>query len=140
MINNSDPIIPGKSAAGIMLGDDISKIIEFNVNYEMDDHGICILYTFESTSLWVEDAKVVQISVFNNYRGRIDEKVGINSLIKDIVNNYGEISEGDSDNLIAVNSPGWSFETDDWNTDYSNDLHIDKNLEIPVTEIFVQPI
>ena len=83
--------------------------------------------------------KVTQISVFNEYKGLIDNQIGIHSTIDQVQNHLGKISEDEDDNFITPSTPGWCFETDDWNTD-SDEPQFDKNLNMEISEIFIQEL
>jgi hypothetical protein len=132
-------IIPKLSAAGVKIGDSIQKIISNNPDFEMDNIGETSLYHFENICLWVIAQKVTQISVFNNYRGMIHNKIGLSSTIQEVQNEFGEISQDEDDNFITPSQTGWSFETDDWNTD-SEEPQFEKNLNIEISEIFIQKL
>lgn len=138
-IDNNAPIIPGKSAGGISIGSSILQIINSNTHFEKDIIADTTLYNFENICLWVVLNEVTQISVFNEYKGLIANQIGIHSTINQVQNHMGKISEDEDYNFITPSTPGWCFETDDWNTD-SDEPEFDKNLNIEISEIFIQEL
>ncbi|MDC3250178.1 hypothetical protein OAU52_00955 [bacterium] len=138
-IDNNAPIIPGISAAGISIGQTIHEILKSNSDFELDTIADTSLYNFENICLWVVGERVTQISIFNEYQGQINKQIGINSTIEDVQKEMGPISEDEDDNFITAKVPGWCFETDDWNTD-SDEPEFEKNLDIEISEIFIQKL
>ena len=133
MFDLSAPIIPGKSAAGIELGQAIDEVIKFNQPNEITIHGDSTKYNFNQVVFWANNGRVFQIGVKLGYQGSIQGKVGVGTTIHDVQLTFGEVSEDGEDNFIVSNFLGWCFETEVW----QNGQEISKNLNSRITEIFV---
>jgi len=133
MFDLAAPIVPGKSAAGIKLGQSIDEIIKFHQPVEIHSLGDGAKYCFNQIDLWVRNGKVVQISVKFDYLGNVQNKIGIGATINDVQSAFGKVMEDEEDNLIVPSIPGWCFETETW----QNGQEISENLNSRITEIFV---
>lgn len=133
MFNLDGLIIPGKSAAGIMLGQVINEILNYQNPTDVVELIGCYKYQFDSVNLWVENEKITQIGVFANYRGKLQQEIGIGSTIEEVQNLIGRVEENDDDCLVVAGMSGWSFETEEW--DESHQLQ--QNLTAKIVDIFV---
>jgi hypothetical protein len=133
MFDLAAPIVPGKSAAGIKLGQSIDEIIKSHQPVEILPLGDEIKYCFHQIDLWVKHDKVVQIGVKLDYLGSIQNKISIGSTINDVQLAFGKVIEDEEDNLVVPNIFGWCFETEIW----QNGHKIDDNLISQITEIFI---
>jgi hypothetical protein len=105
-------IVPGCSAAGIRIGQELDPLLRFLRPFEtMQLHG-CQRLRFPMVDLWVSDRKVEQIGVSRGYRGRVRDKIGIGATIAEIEAAFGSVTEDEEDNLIVAGEQGWCFEVE----------------------------
>ena len=131
-MNITDPIIPGKSAAGILLGDQIESIAGLHAHQPVERFHEIEKYTFEAVTIWVKNGLVEQVGVRAPYSGKLSSGIGIGSRIDDVQRTLGDVTEDEDDNLVVVNSSGWCFETEPWPTPIAG-----LNSESRISEIFV---
>lgn len=109
------PIMAGKSAAGVNLGDEISTILEWAKPTVITSLEQGWRYHFASVHLWVDaESKITQIGLYSGYRGKIANTIGIGSTLGKVTSTIGAVVEDEEDNLIALGLPGCCFETDQW--------------------------
>jgi len=142
-IDLNAPVVPGKSAAGFSLGiqkNDVSKedldlfTVTEIVNEYVKGPPLYKYYTDEVV-LFFEQDQLMQIGLFNNYKGTVYNDFGLGSVVKDFETVFGDIVEGDEDQLIFSNLKGLCFEVD--SSTYSS---TNWKIEIPkqkVTEIYI---
>jgi hypothetical protein len=109
------PIIPGKSAAGVQLGGNISKILAWAkpVTITPLTQGKC--YYFGSVELWVNnESKVTQIGLHAGYQGKVANTIGIGSTLGEVAASVGPVIEDEEDNLVVQGLAGCCFETHQW--------------------------
>lgn len=136
MFDLDAPIIPGKSAAGIHLGDDVAEIVATTQPMATTPLGQETRYDFGSIALWVDNlGKVKQIGLYKGYQGKLINGIGIDSTLREVSLVAGEVSEDEEDNLITPGLPGWCFETELWHQPQI----ISANLSARVNGIFVFP-
>ncbi len=115
------PISPGKSAAGVQLGDDLSKILEWAKPHTITPLTHGERYDFGSVVLWGNgEGKVEQIGLYSGYRGKVTNTVGIGSTLGEVAVTIGTVLEDEDDNLIVLGSPGWCIETHQWRQQKNN--------------------
>ncbi len=132
--NLSDPIVPGRSAAGIVIGNKIGELLEQARPLQTEDHGGLLVHGFAAIKVWSENGVITQIGLYPGYKGLIAQKIGIGSTIREIEDYFGcKVVEDQSDNLTVTCSRGWCFETDEWVSDYT----VVSNREAHVCAIFV---
>jgi hypothetical protein len=136
MFDLSAPIVPGKSAAGIELGQSIAEIIKNNQPTNVQSYEKSTRYCFNSVDLWIEVGRVIQIGVKRGYHGVVQGAIGIGSSIYDVQLTLGKVIHDDEDNLTVPTIAGWCFETETWQ--YGPE--IDDNLDSLITKIFVYAI
>ena len=119
-IDPDAPIIPGESAAGIMLGSRIDSILQETAvafvtevieNVYVLRSPTLMRYRSDMVDLWVEDGVVNQVMVHDHYRGKALECFGLGSRIAEIEELVGRpVEEDDEDNLVIAGIPGLRFE------------------------------
>lgn len=128
------PIMAGKSAAGVNLGDKFSTILEWAKPTAITSLEQGWRYHFASVHLWVNaENKITQIGLYSGYRGKIDDAIGIGSTLGELTSKIGAVVEDEEDNLIALGLPGCCFETDQWQHQ-ENDS---PDLAAKITEIYI---
>jgi hypothetical protein len=133
MFDLSAPIIPGKSAAGIKLGQPIDEITRSQQPTEIHSAEKVTKYCFNQVDIWVEDGRVQQIGVKRGYQGSIQSIIGIGATISEVQLVLGTVIEDEEDNLIVPSLAGWCFDTDTW----KNGNEISDNLDSRITNICV---
>jgi hypothetical protein len=128
------PIIPGAAAAGIQIGDDITKVLAFAMPDERDELIEFTIHHFGPVKVWSSSNTVNQIGVFEGYRGALNHHIRIGSTIAEVQDCFGrDVKEDDEDNLVLVDYPGFCFETEEWHGNHS----VQQNLSRRITEIYV---
>lgn len=128
------PIEPGKSAAGLTIGDAVAKVSQTGCStsrklangFEMLDLG--------PIRVWARGGVIDQIGVRGEYRGHLSgTTIGIGSTIQQVQDAIGPVLEDDEDNLIVAQLPGICFETETWR----GGKRVEENLDAKLTDIFV---
>jgi hypothetical protein len=115
IFNLDAAIVPGKSAAGVFIGDNIEDILHHAKPFTITDLSQEKRYQFGSVSLWVNrEGKIKQIGLYPGYRGKIANLIGIGSTISDVISSLGVVVEDEEDNLVIDGSPGWCFDSSQW--------------------------
>ena len=115
VFNLDAPIVPGKSAAGVSIGDNIEDILLQAKPFTITDLSQEKRYQFGSVSLWANnEGKIKQIGLYPGYRGKIAESIGVGSTISEIITSLGAVVEDEEDNLVVDGSPGWCFDSSGW--------------------------
>ncbi len=121
MIDLNAPIIPGKSAAGILLGSDVHYVLGSSQS-SVEEQRLTDklhLHDFGAVKVWSSNHVVSQIGVFFGYAGTLNSKIGIGTTIADVESMFGcQIEEDTEDNLIVPGSSGWCFETEEWSQNH----------------------
>lgn len=137
-------IVPGQSAAGFTLGtkkNDIEKQVldsfEFIEIHSKHSSNFPPLHEYRTTSLILHFNQdlLTQIRLIGNYKGKLEANLGLGDLVKDFELHYGQMTEGDEDELIFTNLKGMCFEVDD--SKYNSDNWKSEIPNLPVTEIFI---
>jgi len=132
-MNLTDPIIPGASAAGVRIGDAIQQILAGHPSSTVDRFAETEKYSFDGITLWVRNGRVKQIGVTSPYTGKVLEKVGIGSTIREVETMLGKITQDKHDSLIVSGHTGWCFETERWRSGQN----VRQNPHAKLTEILV---
>ncbi len=134
-IDNKGKIINNSLLAGILICSNIKDIEDEPLNIvKLKNQEI---YVFENVKLWVQNGKIIQIGVYNEYQGKMKKSIGLGNSFGELKSLYGKVVEDDEDNLVVENLPGIIFETYDlWKGIPGNKL-VDDNLDSIITEIFV---
>ena len=128
------PIVPGHSAAGISLGDDIRNILLQATPFTIRDWSQGKCYQFGSVIVWANiEGKVQQIGLFPGYTGKIAETIGIGSTMGEIIASLGVVVEDEEDNLVIQGVSGLCFESSEWLLSKSTTL----DPSARVTDIFI---
>ena len=134
MIDLDAPIVPGKSAAGVLVGSLINEVLA-----GAHPHSTTKLVSGEKHDLgtvkvWAKDGVVIQVGVFSGYRGMLQPGIRIGSTISEVQDSFGcSVQEDEEDTLVVATSPGWCFETEEWR----NPRTVDNNRDARIVSIFV---
>lgn len=132
--NLIEPIVPGRSAAGISIGNKIRDLLEQARPLQTEEHGGLLIHDFGAAKVWSENGFVTQIGLYQGYKGLVDQKIGIGSTIGEIEDHFGcKVAEDQEDNLVVTGSRGWCFESEEW----VSDTTVEGNRQAHVCAIFV---
>jgi len=131
----SAPIVPGKSAAGFVLG---SRIEDFSIRPNwIENRSQCLVHAFTSLKVWSENGLITQIGVYEGDLGTLDHHIRIGSTIAQVESWCRcQVVENDEDNLIAQGHTGWCFETTEWIGNRS----VEENRNASIVAIFVHQV
>jgi hypothetical protein len=111
------PIVPGKSAAGISLGDNINDILLLAAPFTIRDWSQGKCYQFGSVIVWANgEGKVQQVGLYPGYTGKIAGTIGNGSTIGEIIALLGVVVEDEEDNLMVQGLSGVCFESSEWHS------------------------
>lgn len=116
MLRLNDEIVPGVGAAGITLGSNIAPVLKGVDPKSISHLPSCTRYDFGEVCLWESRGVIDQIGIVHGYTGKISEKIGVGSTLKELESELGEISEDEDDNLIVEGLLGVCFESDAFKT------------------------
>ena len=134
MIDIRAPIVPGKLAAGISIGGLVKELRTTVTTQSTTKLSSGERYDLDVIKLWVKNGVITQICVRSGYRGVLENRISIGSTIGDVEERFGcSVEEDEEDNLIAPNSPGWCFETEEWAKPYT----VSNNRNAKITSISV---
>lgn len=117
-MDNTAPIIPGQSAAGIIIGSPIETILkDQRIHFRAEEvRNPCVVSAFPlvryrspMVDLWVRTGIIDQIMVHSGYAGKLRGIIGLGSTIADIETQIGLWGEDEEDNLVIQNLPGFCF-------------------------------
>jgi len=123
------PIYPGKSAAGVAIGQGVDSLAEPLKRVQLS--GVVRL-DYACVSVWLTDGRVNQVGVHQGYTGTFRHCIGIGFSIGDVDRLIRPVHEDPEDNLVVLGSPGWCFDTSRWRGDRLKD-----NYDTRITDIFV---
>mgnify|MGYP006379023583 CR=1 FL=1 len=124
------PIKPNHGAGGIKLGTLVNEITEEPLYIKsLTDYD---LWVYENIKLWINEGKVTEIAVYNNYQGSYDD-ISLGTTLQELKNRYEEIYEDSEDNISVKDLYGIIFETEPWSGDHS----LNQNLDKKITEIII---
>jgi hypothetical protein len=127
-------IVPGFSSAGIEIGSRIEDLFSQSQPGGTERRSEYLVHDFVSVKVWSLNGLVIQIGVYQGYRGTLDHKIGIGSSIAEVEDWCRcQVVENDEDNLIAMGWPGLSFETNQWVGNHT----AERNRNASITGIFV---
>src|SRR5579883_3291451 len=141
-MDSTAPIIPGKSAAGILIGSSIETILkEQDVDFLIEEVKNPFMtrtlplmrYCSVMVDLWVKAGAICQIMVHDGYTGKLLETIGLGSTIADVETQIGPWGEDEEDNLIIQNLPGLCFTVEG----YFSDLKDPAFRQATIKEIYV---
>jgi hypothetical protein len=134
MIDSNAPIVPGKSAAGISIGDGISELLATAPTLSRAKLSGTETYDLGAIKVWADDGVITQICVCSGYGGVLEPGIRIGSTIAEVEKGFGRsVVEDDEDNLVVPDSPGWCFETEQWVTPQT----VSKNRNAKIVSICV---
>jgi hypothetical protein len=133
MLQLNDEIVPGISAAGIALGSNIETVLRKVEPKSITELNGCIRYDFGEICLWESGGVIDQIGLVLGYTGKLSKKIGVGSTLKELENEFGEISEDEDDNLIVEGLLGVCFESDA----FKNMGGVDKSDSSKIIGIYV---
>jgi hypothetical protein len=129
-------IIPGRGAAGIVLGAPASDL-ELGRASRTQLHAGVSVYDLGPVLVWTRNGVVDQIGVRAPYAGSIATKgIRIGSTLREVAGACGPVFEDDEDTLVVEGMPGICFETEQWRGGPGCET-VDENLDAKITEIFV---
>jgi hypothetical protein len=100
------PIIAGKSAAGLTIGQSIDPLLERQSPEATEDLSICLKYSFGPVEVWVEYGRIAQIGLRSGYRGKIKNEISVGSSVVAVESVLGPITEDDDGNSVIAGSSG----------------------------------
>jgi hypothetical protein len=128
------PIEPGQAAAGLAIGDAVSKLFQAGCSTSRKLADGLELLDFGSIRVWARGGIIDQIGVRGEYSGHLrGTTIGIGSTIQQVRDAIGPVLEDDEDNLIVSDLPGMCFETGTWRGGRT----VEENLDAKLTDIFV---
>ncbi len=133
MFDLNAPIIPGKSAAGVHIGQPIEGILAGESPAAVIEINSCTRFEFGTVRLWVENGKVSQVGVYAGYLGTLMQGIGIGATLGEIQSLLGPVVEDEEDHLIVEGMLGWCFDTEEWVAGRQSE----KNPDVRVSEIYV---
>lgn len=133
-IDLNGPIIPGKGAAGLVLGtlmDDIDRVdlaglIHSSVNTGLLNDTIgWETYASDDIYLRFKEGKLDMVGVMGAYRGMTQEGFGVGSMVSDFELVYGKLIEGPDDaltfervvNLLWFDIDFTDFDSTNWHSE-----------------------
>lgn len=127
MINLAASIIPGHSAANVLLGSDIEAVlVQAKIEFTRKQiNPNTVLYCSESVDMWATDGKINQIGLHGQYQGRLMSNIGIGTPMAIVEKELGKVTLDIEDNLRIGDISGVCIEVD---PDHNDN---------PVTDIFV---
>lgn len=112
------PIIPGNSAVGLQLGmkkeninpNDLESFNSSRTKF-INMHGEVELYFYEHFDLVFDENRLIEIELFNEYKGKLPCQVGLGDDVKDLEKAYGrwELSIPLGDRFAFPNLKGFTF-------------------------------
>lgn len=113
-------IIPGKSVGRYSIGANYDSIIEHlrteKIPYKTTDNNYVKKINTADIVFWFKDKVLIQIMVYNDFKGKVKGKVGIGSYLSDVEKFIGRPEE-DGQNIetiyIIKDLPGICFELQD---------------------------
>jgi hypothetical protein len=138
MINLDAPIVPGKSAAGVLVGRAISELLATDDAQSITKPSSVEKHDFGTVKAWAKDGEIIQVGVYSGYRGVLPTGIRVGSTISDVEESFGcSVQEDEEDNLVVPNSPGWCFETEEWKSPQT--LSNNRNARIVSIYVFGCP-
>ena len=134
LIDLRAPIEPGKTAAGLSIGDAVEKLSQAGCSTTRKLADGLELFDFGPIRIWARGGVIDQIGVRGEYSGHvIGTTIGIGSTIQQVRDAIGPVLEDDEDNLIVAHLDGVCFETGTWRGGRT----VEENLDAKLTDIFV---
>lgn len=130
-------IVPGAMAAGLRLGASLSEALAAQSSAITALLDGARLLEFGPVQVWEGAGVIQQIGVHDGYRGCIDgSRIQVGSTLRELVERWGPIQVGDSDELTLESLPGLCFEAP-WGWALEPHSRPEDNLDARITGIFV---
>jgi len=134
MIDLDAPIVPGQSAAGVLVGSAMSKLLSAAGEHSTTKLSGSERHDFGVVKVWAKNGVIIQVAVYSGYRGTLQPGIRIGSTISEVEKSFGcSVQEDEEDNLVVPTSPGWSFETGEWKGPQT----VSNNRNARIVSIFV---
>lgn len=134
MIDLDAPIIPGKSAAGIFVGSDVSELLSTVGAHSTTKLSDEARHDLGLVEVWTKNGVIIQVGVYSGYRGMLHPGIRVGSTISEVEESFGcSVEEDQEDNLVVATSPGWCFETEEWTAPQT----LSNNRNARIVSIFV---
>lgn len=123
MLDLDAPILPGRGAAGIRLGDRLENALRACAGLFTEAHvgNACLcdpwsasVFRSACVDLSHRDGRISQITVHDGYRGRLCSAVGLGSTPSEIARAIGPWEELDADVYGIAGLPGLAFGVAGW--------------------------
>lgn len=145
IINNWE-IYPNVGVENFSILDEYDKVIEFlksnNINYSIEKNRV--FYSLNTGNIRVafdKNKQIFAISVFNNFRGKIHNLIGLGSTLQDVKEKLGEYTEGFNEiypTYELKKFKGVEFKlSDEDKYDDINDIFEWNETVVPIVEITV---
>jgi hypothetical protein len=134
MIDLDASIVPGKSAAGVLVGSIVSELPATVPSQSTTKMPSGEKHDFGAVKVWAKNGVIIQVGVYSGYRGSLQPGIRVGSTISDVEDSFGcSVKEDEEDKLVVPNSPGWCFETEEWR----NPQTVSNNRNARIVSIFV---
>jgi hypothetical protein len=135
MLDLGASIEPGRSAAGLSIGESVAGVPEIAESMPKPLGNGLVRFDLGPVSLWVTDGVISQIAVRQGYTGRIlGTTIGLGSSLQEVQDRFGVVTEDDEDNLVVAQMPGLCFETQTWR---GTPKVVERNCDAKLTGIFI---
>jgi hypothetical protein len=112
------PIVPGQSAAGLIIGSDVTPVLGGAQADNVENLAGITVYDFGPVRVWCSGMTIDQVGVRAGYRGYLNGSIRIGDSVSDVERLFcRQVQEDDEDNLVVPEFPGWCFETEIWAKD-----------------------
>ncbi len=134
MIDLDAPIVPGRSAAGVVVGSAVSELLSTVGAHSTTKLSGEERHDLGVVKIWAKDGVIIQVGVYSGYRGILQPGIRIGSTISEVEKSFGcSVQEDEEDNLVVPTSPGWCFETEEWKGPET----VNRNRNAQIVSIFV---
>jgi hypothetical protein len=139
-MNIDAPIVPGKAAAGIVLGSLVADFISAERPDSVRQLYSCDVFEYPNFKIWADPqtGAIVQVAVSGGYTGSTANGLRLGMTLREVAEKIGRPYEDDEDCLLIEGMPGLELETSAWKRKYSESFG-DFDPDAEVTHIFVIP-
>ena len=108
----SAPIVPGESAAGITIGDEVLPIIRSHSPKRIQQTDTGDVFHFNDVIIWSSSDRksVFQIAVFGKYSGTTEEGLKIHMPTSEVADRIGPLYTGEYDEICIKGYAGLGVE------------------------------
>jgi hypothetical protein len=82
MIDLGAPIVPGKSAAGVLLGSVVNELLATVRPRTTTKVSIGEKHDLGAVNVWAKDGVIIQVGVYSGYRGLLQSGIRLGSTIR----------------------------------------------------------